>query len=138
MCSSVLKYEQLILNTRDVFSQLLVKTGIPYFEISNSRGDLFNRLPISHQAIHGNIEKKPIINKCTYWKQQLSMNGIFILQKIAGKQLSILGYELQNYKFAYFRFCFSFIYFFISYLLNLITKKTMIHLKMINKKKNIH
>ncbi len=87
----MIKYEDLILNTEEIFSQLLEKTGISFFDLSQRSGDLFDRLPESHKKLHANILKKPILTKTEGWKKTLSLNEQCIIKVIAGNNLSMFG-----------------------------------------------
>ncbi len=87
----MIKYEDLILNTEEIFSQLLEKTGISFFELSQRSGDLFDRLPESHKSLHVNILEKPILKKTENWKRSLSLKEQCMIKVIAGNNLSMFG-----------------------------------------------
>ncbi len=92
----VIRYEELILNTEEMFSRLLGKTGIPFFKDSGKKGDLFDRLPESHRIIHVNILKEPIFTKTDSWKETLSLNEQCIIKIITGENLSVFNQSFSK------------------------------------------
>ena len=123
----LIKYEELVKKTEKVFFQLLKKMKILSFEVNKLKGDLFDRLPESHRVIHNNIKGNTIVSKCSSWRKHLSNDEIFILQKFTGKQLSLLGYELDGNKDTYFLLYFRIVFFYTSHMLVRLFKKIIFH-----------
>ncbi len=78
-------FEELIQKPDEVFSALIEKLSIPFFKVEGKNGDLFNRLPESHKAIHAGILEKPILEKTDNWKQVLTKTEQCIIRIVAGK-----------------------------------------------------
>lgn len=90
----VVHFEKLIANLSNEFSIMLDKLNISEFDIKNTPGDLWQRMPESHRAIHRNILQLPISSVSNNWEKSLSPEDIFYLQNLSGKYLVDLGYQL--------------------------------------------
>ncbi len=92
----LVKFEELILSTKEVFFHLLERMEFPFFEICGEEGDLYSRLPESHKKIHSNIVENPIFAITEDWSRTLSVKEQCIIEIIAGKNLTIFGYNFNK------------------------------------------
>ena len=128
----VVHYENLISNTNQVFESIISELNISPFEFLSVDGDFFGRLPNDHKAIHKNIDKEPIHERLSAWKQQLSGEETYIIQKVTRKYLLLAGYELIDVTVYRLVVNFKIIYFYILYLLQRLSKVIMFHLFYLN------
>lgn len=93
----LIKFEELISSSGNVFSKLLKKLNIPYYNSEGKKGDLYDRLPESHQMIHSGILKKPDGEKIENWKSSLTKTERCIIEIIAGQSLLVFYNRLDKH-----------------------------------------
>lgn len=129
----VVHYENLISNTNQVFGRIISELKISSFDYLSGNGDFFERLPDHHKLIHKNIDKNPILERLSAWKQQLSDEEIYIIQKVSRKYLLLAGYGQIEVAINRMVANFKIIYFYILYLLKRFSKVISFHLFYVNR-----
>lgn len=125
----MIHYEQLINNLNQAFVQLLEQISINGLKFSSSSGDLFERIPETHREIHQNILEAPIKSKCDNWKNELTKEEIYIIQKISGSYLSLAGYKLVKRKVNIMKVYAKIFYYYITFIAVRIIKKIIFRIK---------
>ena len=99
----MVRYEALILDLSKEFNSLLETLKIKPYDFINIPGDLWERLPESHQNIHFNILESPKFSAISEWQSNLSVQDIYMLQLLSKEYLIKLGYIpfkiVQNAKY---------------------------------------
>lgn len=84
-------------------------------------GDLLKRTPQNQLSMHENVDKNPISENVSKWKNQLSQQEICFVEMFSKHELLNHGYELENNKFR-FSYIVSFVMFYFKYLIEIIKK----------------
>jgi hypothetical protein len=94
----IIRFEGLIADYMASFNFLSEFFRIELAEVSPEKGNLLKRMPAFQVNIHNHIQKKPLIRKIDEWKNELTSQEIFMIEKVSGKFLFVAGYNAINNK----------------------------------------
>ena len=97
----IIKYENLILNKEEEIEKLLEFLEVKDKTKTNS--DYYRNIPLSQKHLHYNLNKPPQKDRINGWKNELKKEEIYMFQKVSGKYLSGLGYNLEDIHYNFFK-----------------------------------
>lgn len=92
----IVQFEKLIQSQNTVLERLYPALEMKRFIADPAMGDLYDRIPDDHKAIHTNITNAPIPGKTDEWEYRLSVEEILLIERTTGNRMLNWGYHLKQ------------------------------------------